>query len=102
VGAGGGDPAAAGLGRRAQPAPQVGQVGPQLVEGPADRGANLHLGQVELVLDGLVAQLGPAVGQHRAAGRDELARARVDEQVLLFDAEGEVLFSQHDSRLPVA
>jgi hypothetical protein len=49
------------------------------------------------MLDRRLTQGRLAVGEHRPAGGDQLAGVRVDEEVFLLDAEGEVVFRQHRS-----
>jgi len=62
VGTGGGDPAAAGPRPGGELPAHVGEVGSQLVQRAADGGADLDLGQVQLVLDGQLPELWLAAG----------------------------------------
>jgi hypothetical protein len=88
VGAGGGDPQALVPGRLDQGPAGVADGLADRVEGGAHRGVHLHHRAVQLGLD-VVAQLGLGLGQDPAGHRTQLAGDRVDELVLLLDAEGE-------------
>ena len=83
------EPQTVGTGHRCHSAAQPPQIGTGLADGGAHPGADLDLALQEFRSD-LPFEQCLALGQHRWRRRmNEVARVRIDEQILLFDPDGE-------------